>query len=206
MPSFSVARFGLFAALLCGLFLPFTTGMFHGLMSDDNSLGSKEYPRALPNTGRVGNFPSSIFAGSKSPYPENFRYKIPRSAKYIVFHGWGDEFPVFDDVADILDRAEDDLDRDRRQAGGDQPVRRVRTWTFETAHLVVKNDQGGDGVTHRELIEFLRGLGEFGRQYGFFTCRMTFYNDQFTVDRRAIAEISVYTGPRAVARRELGRA
>ncbi|KAI4176939.1 MAG: hypothetical protein LQ343_000796 [Gyalolechia ehrenbergii] len=142
---------------------------------------------------------SSLFVGTKAPYPENFRYKIARSAKYIEFQGWGDEFPIFDDVADMLDKAEDDLERDIKQQGWDQHVRRIRTWTFETAHLVVKNDEGGDGVYHKELMEFLRGLGDFGRQYGFFTCRMTFYNNQFTVDKRAIAELSVYTGPRAVA-------
>ncbi|KAL8943663.1 MAG: hypothetical protein Q9211_000898 [Gyalolechia sp. 1 TL-2023] len=142
---------------------------------------------------------SSLPVGTKPPFAEHVRYKIPRSAKYIDFYGWGDEFPIFDDVADMLDEAENDLQRDIEDRGGDHPVRRIRTWTFETAHLVVVNDAGGDGVDHGELMQFLRGVGEFGRQYGFFTCRMIFYNPQLSIEKRAMAELSVYTGPKEAA-------
>ncbi|KAI4191177.1 MAG: hypothetical protein L6R41_000314 [Letrouitia leprolyta] len=151
----------------------------------------------LPIMSSLTNPPhSSVLLNSTCPYPERYRYRLPRSAKSIEFSSWGAEFPIFDDVADMLDKAENDLTEDIKAQGWDRPIRRIRTWTFESARLVVRNDEGGNGVNHRDLITFLRGLGDFGMVHGFWACKMVFWDTYYSVDRRGVAEISVHAGPR----------
>lgn len=70
-------------------------------------------------------------------------------------------------------------------------MERVRTWNLGTAHLVVLNDQGADGMYHKELMGFLSGLRISGMVFGFWECHVEFYDRQLTVSTRGRGVLSL---------------
>lgn len=123
------------------------------------------------------------------------RYRIPRSGQTIIFSHWGDELPNFDDVISALDKAEAELEGEVQRRGYDENMGKIRGWNFQTAHVVMRNDKGPDGMNHRELLSFLNGLRLFGQQYGFWTCEMELYNERYTQRTRGRGVLEVAPPP-----------
>ncbi|KAL8903785.1 MAG: hypothetical protein Q9207_003709 [Kuettlingeria erythrocarpa] len=68
--------------------------------------------------------------------PDPFKWDIPRSTRSLIFSGWGDEIEKFDDVIDVIQNAQQRLAQEIKFQGYDDAVAKIRSWTFETAHLV----------------------------------------------------------------------
>lgn len=130
------------------------------------------------------------------PLPDPFFYRLHKSTASIGFHEWGPELPIFDDVIEVLDNAEQALERELHSAAGDQPIAERRGWNFRTAHMVVGNKNGRDGMNHRALLEYLNALRESGMQYGFWTCKMDFWDRKYTETLRGYARLEWAEGPR----------
>ncbi|KAI4275335.1 MAG: hypothetical protein L6R38_005890 [Xanthoria sp. 2 TBL-2021] len=147
----------------------------HSAESNADSLESRaeESTDLEPRAFRL-NPGSRIGAGPK--YIDPFPYRIPGTSQTIIFSKWGDELPDFDDVISALDKAEADLELELKNRGYDDFIGKIRGWNFESAHIVIRNDMGSDGMNHRQLLSFLNGLRLFGQQYGFWKCDMELYD------------------------------
>lgn len=108
-----------------------------------------------------------------------------------MFSEWGAEFPIFDDVIDMLEEAEQDLLSELKGQSGDEPIAKERSWKFGTARLVVVNGDGAAGMHQRELLAFLGGLREVGMQHGFWRCNLRFLDSARTVRTRAIGFLAL---------------
>ena len=128
--------------------------------------------------------------------PDPFRYRIPRSTKSLIFSHYGEELTHFDDVVDMIDQAEDQLTNEIKHRGWDEPIAKIRGWNLHTARLQVFNNAGGDGVTHKELVQFLWGLRESGMEFGFWNCDIEFYDSRFTISTRARVHLGLAPEPR----------
>ena len=96
--------------------------------------------------------------------------------------------PNFDDVVDMIQKAEDELIREETIAGGSGgPIPRNRGWNFGTARLSISNPNEYDGLDHRSLLQFLKGLWFSGTVYGFFEVHIVFYDGQLTIHDRGTA-------------------
>ena len=137
--------------------------------------------------------------GAGPDYMDPLRYRISRSGQTIIFSHWGNELPNFDDVISALDKAEVELEEEVQRRGYDENMGKIRGWNFQTAHVVVRNYKGPDGMNHRELLSFLNGLRLFGQQYGFWTCEMELHNQRYTQRTRGRGVLEVAPPPRAEA-------
>ncbi|KAL8958593.1 MAG: hypothetical protein Q9183_005806 [Haloplaca sp. 2 TL-2023] len=136
---------------------------------------------------------SSLITGP--PSRGDFLFYLPSDrTKYIGFSEWGPELPNFDDVIQVIENAEAEIARQMKSG----TLEKQRGWNFQSAHLVVKNLQGRDGMTYGELVEFLRGLRLFGEVYGFFTCKLMFWNRRYTIDFRGSGFLDVAPPPRGL--------
>ncbi|KAL8952100.1 MAG: hypothetical protein Q9222_001968 [Ikaeria aurantiellina] len=134
---------------------------------------------------------------TRPPFKEGFAYRLPGNwRQYIIFTHWSTELSKFDDVIDVLDKAEDELAREVKSQAGDRAIEKRRGWNFHSAHLVVTNDNGLDGMNHRDLLGFLNGLRLFGQQFGFWTCDMEFYDGTLTVSTRGKGRLEWAQPPR----------
>lgn len=96
--------------------------------------------------------------------------------------------PNFDDVVDLLENAERDLEHELGPGGHDQPIAKVRTWRFGTAHLWIRNLD--EYLDHRDLLAFLGGIRESGFEFGFWEGRLAFYDNVFTAIERGTGVLS----------------
>ncbi|KAL8735503.1 MAG: hypothetical protein Q9181_002775 [Wetmoreana brouardii] len=131
---------------------------------------------------------TSLSLAAKPRFPEYYEWHIPRSTRSLVFSGWGDELPVFDDVIALVERAQLQLQRD---IPGDPVMQKIKTWTDGTANLVLVNDHGADGMRYRETVRFLEGLRLSGEVFGFWSCHIAFYDSSFTIRLRGYAQLSI---------------
>ncbi|KAL9000343.1 MAG: hypothetical protein Q9169_001060 [Polycauliona sp. 2 TL-2023] len=123
-------------------------------------------------------------------------YRIPRTTRVIFFANYGDELN-HDDVISTLDKAEDDLKSELKIR--DDYIGKILGWNFLSAHLVIRNDKGSDGVDHRQLLSFLNGLRLFGQQYGFWICDMELFDIRSAIPEKGRGRLEVAASPRAEA-------
>lgn len=95
--------------------------------------------------------------------------------------------PHFDDVADMIEKAEDDLETEMKTGGSNAPIQKIRGWNMGTARLSITNPNQYDGLDHRSLLQYLRGLLVSGFVYGFFEVHIDFYDDRLTIHERGSA-------------------
>lgn len=114
--------------------------------------------------------------------PVGYKFHLKRRQAYLEFFQWGQELPIFDDVISMLDIAEADLESEFYL--DDPPIQQRRTWKYQTAHLVITNDLGADGLNHKALLEYLDGLRKFGFVHGFWNSEFDFYDKKFYLDLR----------------------
>ncbi|KAL8783585.1 MAG: hypothetical protein Q9213_004514 [Squamulea squamosa] len=134
--------------------------------------------------------------GNRAPYVDPFPYGIPGTSQTIIFSRWGDELPNHDDVISLLDNAEHDIEREIEYRGWDEPMAKIQGWNFQTARLVITNDEEEDGVTHKQLLSFLNGLRLFGQQFGFWKCDMELYDSRFSAFTRGYGRLGWAQPPR----------
>lgn len=107
-------------------------------------------------------------------------FSIFKTGKKLLFSEIGPELH-FDDVVDMIDKVEDELEQELKTQAGDFDIQKTRGWNLETARLSVSNPNKYDGLTHRSLLQFLKGLREVGFLYGFFEAKIVFYDDWQTI-------------------------
>lgn len=133
----------------------------------------------------------SLSLAEPPDFPEPYEWRIPRSSQLLIFSKWGDELPYFDDVIDLIERAQRQIQSDIDGYHGDTVMKKITSWTEETATLVTLNDEGGDGMTHRELIRFLAGLRLSGEVFGFWSSNIALYDSRRTSTKRGEAILSI---------------
>ncbi|KAL8869162.1 MAG: hypothetical protein Q9174_004475 [Haloplaca sp. 1 TL-2023] len=129
------------------------------------------------------------------PSRGDFVFRLPSDPAIIVALGkWGAELPNFDDVIQVIENAQAEIARATKSGA----LEKQRGWNFQSAHLVIENTMGIDGITYGELGDFLRALRFFGELYGFFTCQMTFYNRRKTLEFRGNGLLEIAPPPRGL--------
>ena len=103
----------------------------------------------------------------------------------LLYSHYGPEMPNFDDVVEMIDKAEDELESEIKS--GNPPIPKIRGWNLGTARLSVSNPNGYDGLNHRSLIQYLKGLRVSGFVYGFFEVHIVFYDGALTISERGTA-------------------
>ncbi|KAL8874272.1 MAG: hypothetical protein Q9198_006910, partial [Flavoplaca austrocitrina] len=136
--------------------------------------------------------------GAGPHYRDPFHFHIPRTTQTIIFTRWGDELN-HDDVISVIEKAEEDVERELKNRGHDDFIGKIRGWNFYSAHLVIRNDKGSDGMDHRDLLSYLKGLRLFGETYGFWKCEMELYDTGYTVNVRGHGTLEVAAPPRMEA-------
>lgn len=121
--------------------------------------------------------------------PERYLWRCPGTTKSIRFSDWGAEFPIFDDVMTVIDRAEDGIERDLKVA--DDTIRGGRAWEFGTARLIISNRgqwaREESGFQLSRMLVWLKGLRAFGMVYGgFWTSTMNFRDVNFWLGNGAL--------------------
>ncbi|KAL9599876.1 MAG: hypothetical protein Q9219_003570 [cf. Caloplaca sp. 3 TL-2023] len=185
----SLVQFIIFIALLLGSHLSFVGALPSNGGRSSGSLVGQRWTEQPPEV-KYEERSTSLSLRAKPGYPENYRYRLHNSQKSIIFSEWGDEFPRFDDVADMLDKAVEKLRQEINSKGYNEAMPAIWQFDFEGAHLMVMNGERADGVSHLELIDFLEGLQSFGEQFGFFRCYMHLENRQKTLSARGRAVLS----------------
>ena len=70
-------------------------------------------------------------------------------------------------------------------------MKKIRIWTYQTANLILLNEEGIDGMTHREAFSFLSGLRLSGEIFGFWTSHVDLVDKKFAVDGRGKALLAI---------------
>ncbi|KAL8736505.1 MAG: hypothetical protein Q9166_000297 [cf. Caloplaca sp. 2 TL-2023] len=135
--------------------------------------------------------PLSLSLAAPPRFPDPYRWRIPRSTRSLIFSGWGSELPEFDDVITLIERAQLQIESEIDRYHGDRAMKKISTWTEENAHLVLLNDEGPDGVKHREALAFLAGLRLSGEVFGFWSSFIQLFDTRYTIPVRGKAQLSI---------------
>ncbi|KAI4128147.1 MAG: hypothetical protein LQ338_002884 [Usnochroma carphineum] len=163
--------------------LPCNTTGSGATLNNEDCAGA---PRAIEKAG----VPTSLSLAAGPRLPDPFTWPVPGGTQVLIFTHWGNKFPVFDHVVDLIEKVELELENEIKAAGGDQRMEVSRTWSFNTAQLKTYNALRARGMSHRELLRFLGGLRTNGMVYGFWACDIEFHDSRFMMHLRGKGVLS----------------